>query len=116
MFTKIRKGLQWNHIHRKLESYPLWIYNSKRNDHDHDTYTLITSIETKKSVPWMNMCSICLEDWKDGCQLRRLSCHHEFCKDCIDSWILRTHSKNTFVCPLCKKSISLSFSSYESFC
>ena len=40
-------------------------------------------------------CPICLDTFKN---IKKLSCNHDFCKDCIDKW-----TKNT--CPLCRKVI-----------
>ncbi|GKB58779.1 E3 ubiquitin protein ligase RING1 [Tanacetum coccineum] len=42
-------------------------------------------------------CSVCLEKYKEGEELRILHCSHEFHADCIKIWLL---CKN--VCPLCK--------------
>ena len=33
-------------------------------------------------------CRICLEDYENNDQLRRLGCMHLFHKDCIDPWLL----------------------------
>lgn len=46
-------------------------------------------------------CVICLEDFEDGDQLRKLSCRHEFHVTCVDPW-LRQRSR---LCPICKTSI-----------
>ena len=34
-------------------------------------------------------CAICSKDYVSGDVLRRLPCGHEFCKDCIDEWLLQ---------------------------
>lgn len=42
-------------------------------------------------------CSICLEEYKDGQELRVLFCGHEFHPKCVDPWLL-----NNRRCPLCQ--------------
>ncbi|KAF8941692.1 hypothetical protein BGZ58_000028 [Dissophora ornata] len=46
-------------------------------------------------------CVICLEDYKDGDELRILPCRHEYHVPCIDSWL--TNRKK--FCPICKRDI-----------
>ncbi|KAG0317733.1 hypothetical protein BGZ99_006119 [Dissophora globulifera] len=43
-------------------------------------------------------CAICIEDFVDGDQIRKLPCYHEFHCECIDPWLTRKSS----TCPLCK--------------
>mmetsp|Transcript_28569 Transcript_28569/g.47278 ORF Transcript_28569/g.47278 Transcript_28569/m.47278 type:complete len:441 (+) Transcript_28569:257-1579(+) len=43
-------------------------------------------------------CSICLDDMKSGCYLRKLPCAHEFHSHCIGKWLCERHA----TCPLCK--------------
>lgn len=47
-------------------------------------------------------CAICLEDYKDGENLRVLPCLHEFHLMCVDSWLTKW---GTF-CPVCKHDMS----------
>ena len=54
-----------------------------------------TSITPKKILK----CSICLEDLTLPSQLN--TCHHEFCKKCIDQW-----ASVSSQCPLCKENFS----------
>ncbi|KAG0325442.1 hypothetical protein BG000_001816 [Podila horticola] len=46
------------------------------------------------------VCAICLCDYEDDEELRKMACVHYFHKECVDEW-LRLH-KN---CPLCKRDI-----------
>ncbi|RKP38287.1 hypothetical protein BJ085DRAFT_24523 [Dimargaris cristalligena] len=43
-------------------------------------------------------CSICLDDFVVGAQVRVLPCRHYFHSACIDSWLTRKSAH----CPLCK--------------
>jgi len=45
-------------------------------------------------------CNVCLEDFKEGDEVRQLDCCHAFHKKCIDRWISQVAS-----CPICKKDI-----------
>ncbi|KAK3847836.1 MAG: hypothetical protein J3R72DRAFT_430907 [Linnemannia gamsii] len=46
------------------------------------------------------VCAICLCDYEDDEELRKMRCTHYFHKDCVDEW-LRLHRN----CPLCKRDI-----------
>lgn len=48
--------------------------------------------------PEYKACSICLDDFKDGDELRILECCHRFHSNCIDGW-MKSHT----TCPICKK-------------
>lgn len=52
------------------------------------------------------LCSICLEDYREGENLRVLPCRHEFHSSCVDSWLIRW---GTF-CPVCRHEIRRSTS------
>merc|ERR1719313_1182592 len=43
-------------------------------------------------------CMVCLADFEDGDELRKLHCDHMFHVDCIDEWLRRSPH-----CPLCKQ-------------
>ncbi|KAK9700529.1 hypothetical protein K7432_012145 [Basidiobolus ranarum] len=44
------------------------------------------------------VCSVCLDDFRDGDQVRRLPCQHDFHTKCVDMWLTSKSNK----CPLCK--------------
>lgn len=52
------------------------------------------------------LCSICLEDYREGENLKVLPCKHEFHSSCVDSWLIRW---GTF-CPVCRHDIRRSTS------
>ena len=45
-------------------------------------------------------CSICLEDYSHGQEIRTLPCCHSFHAQCVDKWLAKNRS-----CPVCKKDI-----------
>lgn len=47
-----------------------------------------------------DQCSVCLEKFQDGEQLRLLPCMHKYHSRCIDKWF-----QNSPACPVCKHSI-----------
>jgi len=46
------------------------------------------------------VCSICLESYEDGVELRHLWCSHHFHKECVDEW-LKLNKK----CPMCREDV-----------
>lgn len=46
------------------------------------------------------MCPICICDFEDDDELRKLPCGHFFHKDCVDEWFERST-----VCPMCKRDV-----------
>lgn len=63
-------------INKAINGLPCQVYNS--------------SCSTKE-------CSICIDSFSEGHQLRLLPCNHYFHKECIDTWLRRG-----FRCPLCR--------------
>lgn len=43
-------------------------------------------------------CAVCLEEFSEGCQLRRLPCTHRFHADCIAQWLTQKAC-----CPVCQR-------------
>ena len=50
----------------------------------------------------IRQCTICMEEFKNGDELRRLNCLHIFHKNCIDPWL----KKNGF-CPIDKVCVEI---------
>ena len=48
-----------------------------------------------------NICSICLDEFKEDDILKKLNCEHIFHKDCLEPW-LNNNNRN---CPLCRTDI-----------
>ena len=48
-----------------------------------------------------NICSVCLEEFKEDDILKKLNCEHIFHKDCLEPW-LNNNNRN---CPLCRTDI-----------
>ncbi|KAF8936298.1 hypothetical protein BGZ58_004363 [Dissophora ornata] len=46
------------------------------------------------------ICAICLCDYEDEEELRKMRCNHYFHKDCVDEWLRLNRN-----CPLCKRDI-----------
>merc|ERR1711907_42398 len=44
-------------------------------------------------------CVVCMTDFEDGCELRRLPCGHCFHPQCVDRWL-----KKQALCPVCRRS------------
>mgnify|MGYP001166723081 CR=1 FL=1 len=47
-----------------------------------------------------NICSVCLDEFKDGDTIKKLNCNHIFHKDCLEPWL-----NNNRNCPLCRQNI-----------
>lgn len=50
----------------------------------------------------LNRCTICLEEFEIGEELRLLPCSHCFHKACVDHWLLRQQRR----CPLCMQDVN----------
>lgn len=58
------------------------------------------TVQDVASLGEQNTCTICIEDFKDGDDLKTLPCLHIYHSACIDSWLQRDNS-----CPICKTPI-----------
>ncbi|KAM3724157.1 putative E3 ubiquitin-protein ligase [Dirofilaria immitis] len=79
-----------NKLHKKRS---LLCLSSKRNYLP--VFGSLTSVA--RSYNGQERCSICLEEYKEGQELRVLFCGHEFHPKCVDPWLLSNRR-----CPLCQ--------------
>ncbi|KAI4325788.1 hypothetical protein MLD38_031155 [Melastoma candidum] len=68
-----------------MEGLPSFSFNSNRSCDKYDR----------------DVCTICLEDYKDGEIIKVLPCRHEFHSSCVESWL----KKGGKVCPVCKHDV-----------
>lgn len=55
----------------------------------------------KKGQERDETCSVCVDDFEDGMQVKVLPCHHIFHPVCIDRWL----SDYSSICPMCKADV-----------
>nr|XP_004670698.1 E3 ubiquitin-protein ligase RLIM-like [Jaculus jaculus] len=51
----------------------------------------------------LNVCSVCITEYTEGCKIRILPCFHEYHDHCIDRWL----SENA-TCPICRRQLKIS--------
>ncbi|KAI4330399.1 hypothetical protein MLD38_028689 [Melastoma candidum] len=56
-----------------------------------------------------DVCTICLDDYKDGEIIKVLPCRHEFHSSCVESWL----NKGGLFCPVCKHDMRAKSSGHE---
>lgn len=59
----------------------------------------VRKLESKDTLP-EGHCTVCLEEWEEGDEVKALPCMHDFHSVCIDPWLA-----NTGKCPLCQREI-----------
>lgn len=69
---------------------------------DANTTTLVHKVSAAEGAESdvQNQCSVCLEQFKDGEELRMLPCMHRYHCGCIDRWLAQSPA-----CPVCKHEI-----------
>jgi len=60
----------------------------------------VHKVDEHTNLGTQTCCTICIEDFQDGDELKTLPCLHIYHKKCIDSWLARDNS-----CPVCKHPI-----------
>jgi RING-like zinc finger len=104
VFEKVKQSKK-NISSEALKHLPLSIY---------DLSTSTQSTTDKGDLP---ICSICLECFKDGDELRTLECSHCYHRTCIDIWLIGCLSDeltNTCNCPQCRQVIGVNTLSQSS--
>ena len=84
-----------------LAAYPTTVYSSsarRRGEGQSQMAAAATSVKEDGRAPGDTTCAVCLAEYADGDELRRLpGCRHAFHRPCVDEWLRRRPS-----CPLCR--------------
>jgi len=86
---------------QNIDALPTDTYTEKKED-DNTNNTAETEKEKKDEKDKKETCSICLEEFKNGDEIRRLPCFHIFHKNEIDRWLRTGNDK----CPICRVPIN----------
>ena len=108
----------FSRIHRNSSTSPEYIRNFsliRRNSSDYSNSSFKKTELTQNQIDQLpiefydpnlnyniNKCMICLEDFKNFEELRRLECLHIYHKDCIDKWL-----KKNNCCPIDKYKVKI---------
>ncbi|KAM3253761.1 hypothetical protein ACQJBY_047703 [Aegilops geniculata] len=84
----------------ELAAYPTSVYSSPTRVDDDVQPAAAPSTDDSDQPRDDTTCSVCLAEYADGDELRRLpGCRHAFHRRCVDEWLRRRPS-----CPLCRTS------------
>ena len=90
-----------NNNQRRINNPPIKV-DIKKEMSQNEIDRLGTEIYNSRNHYSTNECTFCMDDFKNGDILRRLSCLHVFHKNCIDPWL----RKNGF-CPIDKVCVEI---------
>ncbi|KAF6989361.1 hypothetical protein CFC21_076635 [Triticum aestivum] len=82
----------------ELAAYPTSVYSSPARVDDDAQPAAAPSTDGGDRAPDDTTCAVCLAEYADGDELRRLpGCRHSFHRRCVHDWLRRRPS-----CPLCR--------------
>lgn len=70
----------------------------------------IKSLETSTISEKGGQCPVCLKEWKEGEEYKKLPCKHIFHDPCIMPWLEKTNS-----CPMCRHELPTDDEDYEEY-
>lgn len=87
-----------------IDTLPLKKYSSESAASENSTPSSMTEGQSVDEMNYNyddeNCCPICLVEYEEGDEIRRLPCNHEFHKSCVDAWL-----GNNASCPSCRHSL-----------
>ena len=64
----------------------------------------------KDSTQFEDICSICIEEFKNEDHVVKFNCQHIFHKNCIQPWLISQLDNNeTPLCPMCKNKLEIEY-------
>ena len=102
LVQKLTEKNEENGNNNLIENNENGLSESQNNNIEKIIETLPTSILKKKIENSSIQCIICMEDFNVGDKVSTLPCFHVFHSNCIDKWLLKTHS-----CPICKFKVTM---------
>ncbi|NP_001315255.1 E3 ubiquitin-protein ligase ZNRF4 [Pan troglodytes] len=90
----------------------LWLWAQACCSHRRPVKTSTCQKAQVGTFTWHNdLCAICLDEYKEGDQLKILPCSHTYHRKCIDPWFSQAPRRS---CPVCKQSVAATEDSFDS--
>ena len=90
----------------------LWLWAQACCSHRGPVKTSTCQKAQVGTFTWHNdLCAICLDEYKEGDQLKILPCSHTYHRKCIDPWFSQAPRRS---CPVCKQSVAATEDSFDS--